>query len=91
MRWIGMSTRLVFLCLLVVAGCNFLESDKFKPPKLVESYVLPPDDDRRFNNPVEYPKGMLNSGPKKEVDPADGTPPPGRIPSQMSGMGMGGG
>jgi hypothetical protein len=52
------------LALLLAAGLGWTgcaSTDKhLKPPKPPEEYNLPPEHDRRYSNPVEYPKDTLN-------------------------------
>jgi hypothetical protein len=68
-----------------LAGCATTESEIKKPPKPPEEYKLPPEDDPRFNKPVEYPKDVFEKDPLQQKAKAKDTP--GMIGSQRSGMG----
>jgi hypothetical protein len=62
---------LVTAVLLGLAGCK-TPPQQIKPPRQPEEYVEPPDGDKRYDGPVEYPKGTLNqdrAAPKEFVPP----------------------
>ena len=59
MRRLWDGGRLLLLTLLGLAGCHSTDPPT-KPPKPPEEYNLPPEHDRRYSNPVEYPKDTLN-------------------------------
>jgi hypothetical protein len=58
MRWLwnGLGCVTVLFGLLGVAGCK---TDPAKRPKRPDEYVLPPDD-ARFQQPVSYPRSVMN-------------------------------
>jgi len=83
--------------LLVVMGCYTTERVRIRPPKREEVYALPPTADARFDEPLKYPKGLLNqdairSGRSDMVGPPGGGAP-GMTPRMGTGAGpgMGGG
>jgi len=61
-----------------ILGCATSRGPDLKTP-IPEQYVLPPDNDSRFSQPVEYPREVLNKEPIKAA-------PPGKLPSQQQGM-----
>lgn len=69
--------------LMVMAGCQTA------PPVLrtpqPEQLVVPPEDDPRFSQPMQYPKELLNRPPVKPTSPNGPTGPRGSGP--MSGAG----
>jgi hypothetical protein len=62
MRRLWDGGRLLLLTLLGLAGCH-TPDPPIKPPKFAEEYKLPPDADRRYSQPPEYPKDSLNKDP----------------------------
>jgi hypothetical protein len=76
---------LLVLALLIAQGCNTARQ-QLKPPKLVEEYVDPPGNDKRFTSPVEYPKDALNQDKPVYKD----FTPPGAPGSLNKGTGTGG-
>jgi hypothetical protein len=76
------------IAIALLAGCWHSEP-QLKPPPQPERYDLPPTADSRFDNPVEYPKGALNSDllKKNSTDPNDPNAPA----SSRFGAGPGGG
>ncbi|HZY85097.1 MAG TPA: hypothetical protein VFE78_09725 [Gemmataceae bacterium] len=95
MRSLWDGTRLLLLTLLGLAGCH-TPDPPIKPPKFSEEYKLPPDADRRYSQPPEYPKDSLNKdpGPKNSFGgPGRGGPGgpggPGASNPGSPGMSMG--
>ena len=78
--------------LVALAGCYSVDRHKVKPPKHEEQYILPPQDQAKWDQPLEYPKGTLNQDMIKKKAEQDKDIKPG-----MNGagggprMGMGGG
>ncbi len=73
-------------------GCTTTEP-QLKPPKPPEEYNKPPENDRRYSGPVEYPKETLETDPllkKAAKDKKMGAPGPTMSPAQ-AGSRMGGG
>jgi hypothetical protein len=94
MRRLWDATRLLTATLLGLAGCHTTDPPA-KPPKPPEEYRLPPDSDRRYSQPPEYPKESLNKDPGPK-NPAPGGPngqggPGGMGNPSMPGMSAGGG
>jgi hypothetical protein len=54
---------LVGLALFGLSGCKSTQ-ERLKPPKIPEEYVAPPDNDKRYSEPIEYPKDALNQDRK---------------------------
>jgi len=71
---------------LSLVGCYTNDRVKLTPPKHVEEYTIPPEDDPRFSKPIEFPKNLLNKNdsPKNKDDDKQNMP-------GMHGGGMGGG
>ena len=83
MRWLG-------VLLLGLSGC-WTTQPELKPPKQPEKIAVPPQDDPRFSQPIQYPKGTLNQEPvKKSIKTNDPNNPNGGAPSRF-GPGMAGG
>jgi hypothetical protein len=78
MRRLWDGTRLLLVTLLGLAGCHTTDPP-IKPPKFSEEYKLPPDADRRYSQPPEYPKESLNKdpGPKNSLGTPGGPGGPG--------------
>jgi hypothetical protein len=78
------------LCALVLSlvGCYTNDRVKLVPPKHVEEYTTPPQDDPRFSKPIEFPKNLLNKDDSHKKD-KDDDKPGGGMPG-MHGGGMGG-
>ena len=92
MRRLWEGTRLLTVALLGLAGCH--TDPPIKPPKFADEYKLPPDADRRYSQPPEYPKESLNKdpGPKSTLGAPNGPGGRGGPGSPGSpGMSMGGG
>jgi hypothetical protein len=94
MRRLWDATRLLTIALLGLAGCRTTDPPT-KPPKPPEEYKLPPDADRRYSQPPEYPKDSLNKDPGPKNSGMGG---PGGMGGRggmggpsMPGMGMSGG
>lgn len=65
MRWVQFGLLGMGMAMVWLAGCH--SSERFEPPKLQETYILPPSDDPRFNQPPSYPRDAQNEfGMKKE-------------------------
>ncbi len=91
MRRLWDATRLLAVTLLGLTGCQ-TPGPPAKPPKPAEEYKLPPDADRRYSQPPEYPKDSLNKDPgPKNSGPANPNGPggPGMGNPSMPGMSMG--
>jgi hypothetical protein len=91
MRRLWDATRLLTMTLLGLGGCH-TPGPPTKPPKPAEEYRLPPDADRRYSQPPEYPKESLNKdpGPKNSSPGPAGPGGPGTPGSPGSpSMGMG--
>jgi hypothetical protein len=43
-------------------GCASTEP-QIKPPKMPDEFNAPPDNDRRYNQPIEYPKEVMDQDP----------------------------
>jgi hypothetical protein len=72
---------------LALAGCKSAP-DKYKPAPRGEQFILPPETDHRFDQPIAYPKGTLNKdNSKKDSDSKDDdmAPPTLRSPTSRSG------
>jgi hypothetical protein len=71
LRWwrvFGLMTAL----LLSLNGCK-APQQQIKPRRPPEEYVDPPEGDKRYDQPVEYPKGTLNQD--KQIYGKDFVPP----------------
>lgn len=75
--------------LLVVMGCYTTERVTIRPPKREEVYALPPTADARFDEPLAYPKGLLNQDTVKLAKANEGGPPKGGMSPRMGGAGGG--
>ena len=84
-RWLG-------VLLFGVSGC-WTTQPELKPPKQPEVIAVPPQEDARFSQPIQYPKGTLNQEPtKKSIKTNDPNNPAGAGaprfgPSGASGAG----
>lgn len=86
------ATLPLLAALLVVTGCYTTERVRIRPPKREEVYALPPVADARFDEPLKYPKGLLNQDVVRSGKTADMKGPPGGGPNMGAGGGrMGGG
>jgi hypothetical protein len=66
MRSVGDGLALVFASLMLLAGCA--TDEHLKPPKMEESYTLPPNESR-YCNPPEIPrKYLMQDLPRKDAD-----------------------
>ena len=89
--WGGLSWMLATL--LSAAGCG-TKDYTMRPPKHPEEIILPPEEDRKYSLPPEYPKETLNQddtrkpGAPTGLNGMPGGGPGGRG-SGMSGMGPG--
>ncbi|MSR30105.1 MAG: hypothetical protein EXR99_01245 [Gemmataceae bacterium] len=61
------------LAILMAPGCVW--NDHLKPPTRPEEYKLPPMEDKRFSQPVQFPKGTLNPEPIKKATSNDKSKP----------------
>jgi len=52
------------IVLMALIGC--LSHDHMKPLPPQEEYKVPPLEDKRFSQPVQYPKNLLNTEPIKK-------------------------
>jgi hypothetical protein len=73
--WDGLG--LLAAALLGLVGCA--TDNQVKAPKHPEEYNVPPEDDRRYSQPPEYAKELLNKDVIVKPDKGDGGPggPPG--------------
>jgi hypothetical protein len=79
MRRIRDMLGLLLLIQVGLAGCTTSEP-QLKPPKHPEEYNAPPENDPRYNKPIEYPKETMDQDfQKKKKDKAD-TPGPTQSP-----------
>lgn len=83
----------VLALLLAITGCYTTKQVKVKPPKHEEAYLLPPANERRFDEPVKYPKETLNQDSTRKGLDNTGQPMPtmrgGPGGSRFGGAGMG--
>lgn len=85
-RWNGL---LCLTLLIAMLGCRSPEN-YLRPPKQLEAFNSAPDD-KRYNNPPEYPKEALSKGKdKKDKDKNAATPGGFQGPGTRGGGGMGG-
>jgi hypothetical protein len=61
MRWIRHTLGLLLLP-ICLGGCATSEP-QLKPPKAPEEFNAPPDNDSRYNKPIEYPKEAIDQDP----------------------------
>jgi hypothetical protein len=69
-------------------GCATTRGPDLKTP-MPEQYRLPPSDDPRFSQPVNFPKDVLNQEPVKAPSPTKPAGGPGGGLSSAGGMGRG--
>lgn len=85
MRWLCLQ----FVCLgmlTILLGCR-TTPPTVKPPKEPESFTLPPNNDPRFHQPIQYPKDALNRDPSESRRTFPGQPGPnGNRPTRMQGV-----
>ena len=62
---IGTGMRAAPLLVYLFLGCT--TTDNLKPPKKPEEFKVPPVEDKRFSQPIQYPKGTLNNEPIKKA------------------------
>jgi hypothetical protein len=92
MRRTWASSALFFSLLMAMVGCYSTERRVIQPPKNPEVYALPPENDSKWDKPLEYPKGTLNQDSVKLPEKDDGKPAgPGMRGAGGPKMGMGGG
>jgi hypothetical protein len=92
MRRIRDLLGLLLLIQIGLLGCATTEP-QLKPPKPPEEYNPPPDNDRRYTGPIEYPKETMETDPllrKAAKEKKLSTPGPTMSPSAQSRMGGGG-
>ena len=82
LRWLG-------VLVLGLGGC-WTTQPELKPPKQPERYAVPPQDDARFSQPIQYPKGTLNQEPAKKTIKNDPNNPAGGMGRMGPGMMSGG-
>jgi hypothetical protein len=69
------------LLIISLTGC-WSTQPSLRPPPRADEYILPPAEEARFSNPIEYPKELLNAdGLKKKQSE------PGKGPEGRAGMG----
>jgi hypothetical protein len=91
MRRIRDLLGLLLVIQVSLLGCATTES-QLKPPKPQEEYNSPPDNDRRYNGPIEYPKEAMDVDPlMKKAKEKKNTPGPMNSPTSMGRMGAGSG
>jgi hypothetical protein len=63
--------------LMALGGCA-LNDNQLKPPKPPEEFNAPPENDRRYSRPIEYPKETMDNDAllKKAKGSGPGTPNP---------------
>ena len=68
---------LVLLAAMVLGGCE-TSSNQVRPPKPVEEYRDPPENDSRYSGYPQYPKETMDQDVlmKKAKDKANSTPNP---------------
>jgi hypothetical protein len=75
---------------VVLAGCASSAAE-LKKPKHPEEFFPPPENDPRYNQPVKYPKELLDEDmllkKRKDKDGGPGKPPSIQSPSAASRMG----
>jgi hypothetical protein len=89
MRRIRDMLGLLLLIHAGLLGCATTEP-QIKPPKQAEEYNSPPDNDRRYTGPIEYPKETMESDPllkKAAKDKKQNNPGPTMSPTQQSRTG----
>ena len=94
MRRMRLGLLVLGMVLIVLSSCAHDES--FKPPKPEPEYKVPPLDDPRFSNYVQYPEKAMDKGWDKKSEDLDPVTPasqkmPARPSAGMSGPGMGSG
>ncbi len=79
MRRIRDMLGLLLLIHVGMSGCATTEP-QIKPPKQPEEYNAPPDNDKRYTGPIEYPKETMDTDPLMKKATKDnkkqGTPGP---------------
>jgi hypothetical protein len=76
MRRIRDMLGLLLLIHMGFSGCASSEP-QLRPPKAPEEYNAPPDNDPRYNKPIEYPKETMDQDPlTKKAKDAEKTPGP---------------
>ena len=91
MRRIRDILALLLLIHIGMSGCATTEP-QIKPPKPPEEYNPPPENDKRYMGPIEYPKETMDSDPlmkKAAKDKKLGTPGPTTNPGAPSRLGGG--
>jgi hypothetical protein len=58
MRWIRDGLGILLLIHISLSGCATTEP-QIKPPKMPEEYMAPPENDPRYDKPIEYPKEVM--------------------------------
>jgi hypothetical protein len=78
--------------LMAVGGCTLTEN-QLTPPKPVEEYNAPPETDRRYSGPIEYPKETMDNDAllKKAKAKGPNTPGPMNRPGTPGAAGRAGG
>jgi hypothetical protein len=92
MRRIRDMLGLLLLIQVGMLGCATTEP-QLKPPKPPEEYNAPPENDRRYCGPIEYPKDTMDTDPlskKAAKDKKMGAPGPTMGPSAANRAGSGG-
>ncbi len=88
MRRMGQGLGLLIVTIFVLSGCKSTQQ-QLKPPKPPEQFVAPPDE-KRYSEPMEFPKDSLNQD-KQIYNKAivDGPGGPGSGKGGPGGGGMG--
>ena len=81
------SIGLLVVLLATVHGCEPTLKQKLRPAKGPDVYNLPPADDTRFEKPLDFPKGTLNTDETKLTRDAKDA----AAANANGGMGGGGG
>ncbi len=76
------------LLVFVTAGCRS-NRPNLKPPQEPENYVLPPNNDPRYNKHIEFPKDTLHRNDAPKPAPNMGGPMPGGNMGMRPGGGSG--
>jgi hypothetical protein len=91
MRRIRDMLGLLLLIHASLSGCASTEP-QIKPPKQPEEFNAPPDNDPRYNKPIEYPAQVMDDDPlqKKAKDSKNTPGPTGSPRSTPNRVGAGG-
>jgi hypothetical protein len=82
--WFWKGCSLLLTAFAGLAGCT--PYNHLRPPKPPEDFTLPPQNDARYSQPVQYPEGTLN---KDTIGVKNGSPMGPGGPGGGGGMGGG--